>query len=725
MAAAVPLHAQLFAQQWVPLDGPSGYGRMAAYDWGRQRLVVLGDGGGTWEFAGGRILQRETGNSSPPPRRRAAMAYDFAQRHVLMFGGIDEFGTMLQDTWVWDGARWRELLTGPRPPVRVDGGIAYDVQRQRIVMYGGLQLFIGQLTDTWEHDGTQWNLRSPATVPGPNSPVLTYDFARGVTTMVLHAGSSGAAVHTWEWDGVDWALRATTGPLSTSNEGLAHDPFRGRTILMGGVGNQGLVWEWDGVAWTSRNVANVPARIDSIVAFDVLSQRTVMFGGYDFTVSPVTQQMSVGAMRTDLWEWDGSTLVRVHGDLRPPSRFGTQASSHLATGDVVLFGGTVAQQPSNDTWLWNGSSWRSPNVAVRPPARSMGAMCEDTGFARVLLFGGGGVGVFYNDLWSWDGTGWSLLDAGSGPSPRFDVTLAHDSRRSRTWLFGGAGIPTTQAVPRFADTWEWTGVAWQQHFPAIAPSPRSAPAMGHDIALDRIVLFGGRVGFTPQDQLQDTWEWDGTVWSNVSTAVSPPALYEPGFVRDPVSGELLLHGIDFSGAVRTTQTWRYASRVWTLVRVDGSSASIQPVVYSDARGRALSVSGNRLREITSTPASAIDLGSGCGQNAPRLLVRTRPRLADSEFGLETSDRADLPVVFVVGDAPASLPIGAGCVVHVGGTLASWFAVPDVFGFTELRLPLPSTLAWRGLQVRAQAAVLDPGAPLGLRLTQGLLVTLGD
>lgn len=83
------------------------------------------------------------------------------------------------------------------------------------------------------------------------------------------------------------------------------------------------------------------------------------------------------------------------------------------------------------------------------------------------------------------------------------------------------------------------------------------------------------------------------------------------------------------------------------------------------------------------------------------------------------------VPFALDLTSASTPIGGGCTVWLGGGFVGLFQISDTFGFASQPLPLPANPALRGLDLFAQAAVLEPASINGLVLTQGLRLTLGD
>src|SRR5487761_1533341 len=53
------------------------------------------------------------------------------------------------------------------------------------------------------------------------------------------------------------------------------------------------------------------------------------------------------------------------------------------------------------------------------------------------------------------------------------------------------------------------------------PALRERAAMSYDPATHTVVIFGGDDGTTAYD---DTWSWDGSQWSQLHPAISPPPL---------------------------------------------------------------------------------------------------------------------------------------------------------------------------------------------------------
>jgi hypothetical protein len=163
----------------------------------------------TWELQG--ETWRRVATEGPIGRGRAAMVYDSKRQQVVLFGGAsapsgrDDHQVFLNDTWIWDGERWKQAATsGPRG--RYAHGMVFDERAGVVVLYSGAAAHTGApLNDMWRWDGTRWT-EIPLTGPTPGhryQPVMVYEKARDRT--VLYGGIGGLS-DTWEWDGRRWRL---------------------------------------------------------------------------------------------------------------------------------------------------------------------------------------------------------------------------------------------------------------------------------------------------------------------------------------------------------------------------------------------------------------------------------------------------------------------------------------------------------------------------------------
>ena len=175
---------------------------------------------------------------------------------------------------------------------------------------------------------------------------------------------------------------------------------------------------------------------------------------------------------------------------------------HNASGNCVLFGGWPAL---NATWLYDGSNWTNAASATSPPGRRDFAMASDIARGVIVLFGGSGP---LGDTWEFDGSNWSNVTPASSPPARLGHVMAYDVARGVTVLFGGTGNPNLPPV--FMDTWEWNGTTWTQVVTASTPNEPTFSCMCYDIARTVCVLTGGTSLFGAPDQ--KTWEYDGSNW---------------------------------------------------------------------------------------------------------------------------------------------------------------------------------------------------------------------
>jgi hypothetical protein len=161
----------------------------------------------TWEVDGGGW--RRIATEGPPGRGRTALAYDRKRQHVILFGGVsaspgpDQPQIFFNDTWIWDGERWRQVATGG-PTGRYAHGMVFDERSAVVLLYGGAAAHRGApLNDMWRWDGERWTeIRMTGPTPGHRyQPVMVYDRARERTLLY---GGSGNPGDTWEWDGRAW-----------------------------------------------------------------------------------------------------------------------------------------------------------------------------------------------------------------------------------------------------------------------------------------------------------------------------------------------------------------------------------------------------------------------------------------------------------------------------------------------------------------------------------------
>lgn len=542
-----------------------------AQEGGRQEDVVLPQIAieSTWAAAG----------RADPSFKAAAMAYDAARQRLILFGGLERQGNNdvpLAETWAWDGRSWIRLAPMMAPSARSDHAMVYDVARQRIVLFGGTGAGGVALTDTWEWDGTSWQERKGVTAPAVSGrSLMVYDTTRARSLLVAADAANPTQFSVWSWDGTSWARQPAqiTAPARTGFN-LAYDAKRDRLVLFGGIRSSVLqqdLWEYNGNTWARAYPLTGPsARSGHAMTYDLVRQQVLLTGGLDATGKPLE----------DTWAWNGTAWAELRVDL--PPRAGSLLVYDSTRNLPILAGGysnTITTTYLSETWELDMIDWNQRGPRVSPDARYDHQMAYQPERKRVVLFSGQASAG--NDTWEWDGISWTKRTPATSPPFTSRAAMVYDEANQQTLMFGGfqSGLSNV--------TWIWDGHTWSRPSLTLAPSPRDGHLMVYDKARQRIVLFGGRVSGAPYS-VNDTWEWDGTAWRNVTPTVSPEARYSyfPYVVMayDTVRGQvMLLYGYKY---------WRWDGVSWSQVASSRPSSCFNspqagPMVYDEARDRML------------------------------------------------------------------------------------------------------------------------------------------
>ena len=227
-------------------------------------------------------------------------------------------------------------------------------------------------------------------------------------------------------------------------------------------------------------------------------------------------------------------------------------------------------------------------MTVHTPPQTASAMMSATNFAlaKVLLVDAGsypGQSNLLNQSWTLNGTGtpdWTFNDSSStsngidslGPTPRVDGVMSYDG--TNVVLYGGKSGSSLGGV--LQDTWLWNGSVWTKQSPATVPFGRYKAELGI-LNGTGAVMFGGR---TISDMLLETWVWTQatSTWSQVSVAngAGPAARVDHCMAGNFSSPVVVL----FGGAGTNSQfndTWKFNGTTWTL-----QSPATSPSVRSQA-----------------------------------------------------------------------------------------------------------------------------------------------
>jgi hypothetical protein len=248
------------------------------------------------------------------PKVTAAMsAFDEATGTVVVFGGIyhtknGAIGVRSifdNSTWIWNGTSWNAATPSVRPPARIYASMTYDVVHSRIVLFGGCSdtACKNLLNDTWTWDGANWKQETPAVSPSARRQgIIAYDSA--LAKVILFGGStnsdilSGGVGDMFAWDGQTWAeLPVAATPPARYGAAMAYSHRDSGMVMFGGTGLAGYLpetWLWNGTVWAKLNVTQGPS-----VAFNIAGM--AYDAALDATVLIVDGQ---------LWTWGGQCTER-------------------------------------------------------------------------------------------------------------------------------------------------------------------------------------------------------------------------------------------------------------------------------------------------------------------------------------------------------------------------------------------------------------------------------
>lgn len=136
------------------------------------------------------------------------------------------------------------------------------------------------------------------------------------------------------------------------------------------------------------------------------------------------------------------------------------------------------------------------------------------------------------------------------PSPRTHHAMAFDSDRNVVVLFGGYDASNTT----LNDTWEWDGSVWTQMNPVHSPPARRTDTMAYDSHRHVAVLFGGTS--STGSVLGDTWEWTGTDW--IPGPAGPSARRGHAMCYDSDRESVIVFGGQNTSGAELNETWTYS-----------------------------------------------------------------------------------------------------------------------------------------------------------------------
>jgi N-acetylneuraminic acid mutarotase len=305
-----------------------------------------------------------------------SMVWDAQDNQLLIFGGSDAQGNLLNDLWSYSSAnnRWTNLTpananasasdcSGGSPAPRTSAAMVWDSAHQQVLLYGGLGSDDSFLGDLWAYSpakGTWTLLGCTGNDPGAR-------------------GEAGVA-----WNGSQMLLLGGLGPSGPLGDFWAYTP-----------GSDG--------GW-SQISANTPlgARTYPAMSWDSTDKQLYVFGGLGANGQPLGDFHSYQPA-------SGWNTVETANGTTPLARQQALSTWDSRDGVFLLMGGWQASSNTTYSTLWAYSPaenvwWQMsslPNSTSVIPSRMASVMVWDSTDNRAYIYAGstGKDKAALNDLW--------------------------------------------------------------------------------------------------------------------------------------------------------------------------------------------------------------------------------------------------------------------------------------------------------------------------------------
>ncbi|MBI4056835.1 MAG: hypothetical protein HY399_04725, partial [Elusimicrobia bacterium] len=269
---------------------------------------------------------------------------------------------------------------------RYHTGFAFDEIRKQAVLFGGHDDAGNVLGDTWVWDAvTGWTQKTPI---GPPAPRYGHGLVWMGDKFLLFGGSSGN--DTWTYDIVSntWTfVGASPSPASRNFFSMAYDSDQNKVVVFGGVSDN-ATWIYNVAAssWSLYSLSPAPsARWGTSMAYDPIQRKMILFGGMDWNASIPLQ---------DTWSFDVAN--KVWSQKNPPSKPEARSQSAMVydarNGRLFLYGGLLNSGLAGDSWFYDvsGDKWAQYfEFDSGAPAGHFGhGMIYDMNNDQAMVFGG-------------------------------------------------------------------------------------------------------------------------------------------------------------------------------------------------------------------------------------------------------------------------------------------------------------------------------------------------
>ena len=171
---------------------------------------------------------------------------------------------------------------------------------------------------------------------------------------------------------------------------------------------------------------------------------------------------------------------------------------------------------------------------------------------------------------------------GSLPEGRAAAAMAYDPDTKTTLLFGGQDGEIT-----LDDTWNWNGSGWTELNPSASPPGLSGPVMAYDPDSHALLLVGGTTASPGAVSTASTWAWDGSTWRS-EPAAAVGAGGEWALATDTATKQLILVT---GGGSQGVATWRWSGGRWLGLDAAASPPEVGLMAFDSETSRLVMVTG--------------------------------------------------------------------------------------------------------------------------------------
>jgi len=283
-------------------------------------------------------------SNSPTPRSLDAIAYDDRMKEAVLFGALEPYVSIINETWVYNFSTNNWLNKEPLiSPSYYDGDIVYACKTGEMVFFGGIDHWNYPPSchnETWRYNlstntWTNWsNVNSP---PARHSNQMVYLGSSDEILLFGGYNSSELLNDTWIYNittNIWTKINTITAPCGRGQFGMAYDSTKNEVILLAGD-TGGISWDSWRFNLTSKNwtkisdVALSHNLCGHNVVYDENLEMIISFGGGGFRYACLSPEIGQYFDTGEVWAFNYWRYSRT-GEYTSPA-FDTGTGVHFQT----------------------------------------------------------------------------------------------------------------------------------------------------------------------------------------------------------------------------------------------------------------------------------------------------------------------------------------------------------------------------------------------------------